>query len=207
MPVGTQAPLRRRLKPVPTPEPEIEAIEPDGGTGGIETAQVAERPALRAAKTDAREPLHESVHGEPRRTRRRKSEVNQDMFYVPLEEIPEGSSYEWKRFSINGQEDPFYLASMREQGWEPVNPKRHPTWVPPGYSQPHIIKGGLILMERPVELTGEARREQRMLAKTQMREAEQRLGMTPKDTLTRQHQGVEPRITKEYVRAVQVVEE
>ena len=59
-------------------------------------------------------------------------------------------------------------------------------------------------MERPLELTKDAQSEQRQLAKQQMREAEQRLGMTPKDTLTRNHQGVEPRITKEYVRAVPI---
>lgn len=207
MPVAAQAPLRRRLKPAPLPEPD-ELVNTLGEAPQLEeTAQVVERPTLRASKTDQREPLHEAVHGEARRTRRRKSSVQEDMFYVPLDEIPEGSSYEWKRFSVHGQEDPFYIAGMREQGWEPVNPKRHPTWVPPGYSQPHIIKGGMILMERPASLTDEARREQRMLAKTQIREAEQRLGMTPKGELTRQHSGVEPRIVKEYVRPIHVVED
>ncbi len=164
-----------------------------------------ERPPQHAAAT-TREPIHEAVHGEARRTRRRKSTVNEDMFYVPLAEIPEGLSYEWKRYSVHGQEDPFYIAQMREQGWEPVDPKRHPAWVPPGYNQPHLIKGGMLLMERPLELTLEARAEQRQLAKRQMREAEQRLGMTPKDTLTRQHPGVEPKITKEILRPIQIEE-
>ena len=165
------------------------------------------RPPQHVAAAETREPQHDPVHDTPRRTRRRKSTVFEDMFYIPVDEIPEGSSYEWKRWSVNGQEDPFYIAQMREQGWEPVNPKRHPTWVPPGYSQPHIIKGGQILMERPQELTNEARKEQRQLAKNQTVEAEQRLGMTPKDTLTRQHTGVEPRVVKEYKRPVQTIEE
>lgn len=164
------------------------------------------RPAQHVVRTDVREPQHEEVHAEPRRTRRRKATVNDDLFYIPRDEIPEGSSYEWKRHSVMGEEQPFYIASMREQGWEPVNPKRHPTWVPPGYNQPHIIKGGQILMERPIELTEEARREQRFEAKKQTREAEQRLGMTPRDTLTRDHAGVQPRVVKEYVRP-QVVED
>lgn len=179
-----EAPLtRRRLKPA-----------------------VVERPPQRATATDAREPMHETVHGAPRRTRRRKATVQEDMFYVPIDEIPEGSSYEWKRWSVNGLEDPFYIAQMREQGWEPVNPKSHPTWVPPGYSQPHIIKGGMILMERPQSLTDEAKAENRKLAKQQMREAEQRLGMTPKDTLTRDHEGVKPRLVKELMRPIQIDE-
>lgn len=171
----------------------------------IKTTPV-ERPPQHSASAPEREPLHEPNHDSSRRTRRRKSTVTDDMFYIPVEQIPEGSSYEWKRFSVHGQEDPFYIAQMREQGWEPVNPKRHPTWVPPGYSQPHIIKGGQILMERPQQLTDEARAEQRTLAKRQIREAEQRLGMTPKDTLTRDHEGVKARVTKEIMRPIPIEE-
>lgn len=141
---------------------------------------------------------HEPAHDSPRRTRRKKMTVHDDIFHIPVDEIPEGSSYEWKRYSVNGMEDPFYLAQMREQGWEPVDPKRHPTWVPPGYSQPHIIKGGQILMERPVELTNEARAEMTTLARRQVREAEQRLGKSEKGELGR----IEPRVTKELGRMV-----
>lgn len=147
-----------------------------------------------------REAQHVADHGEPRRIRRRKATVSEDKYYIPVDEIPEGSSYEWKRWSVMGQEDPYYLAQMREQGWEPVNPKRHPTWVPPGYSQDYIIKDGLILMERPIELTEEARAEQKVLARQQVREAEARLGRTPGNT----HQRLAPKITKEIMRQVPV---
>lgn len=163
---------------------------------------VIDREPQHPVGTDAREAARAPVHAEARRTRRRKSTSHEDQFHLPQEEIPEGLSYEWKRFSVYGQEDPFYLASMREQGWEPVSPKRHPNWVPPGYNQPHIIKGGQILMERPVELTLEAQAEQRQLARRQVVEAEQRLGMTPKGELTREHPDVKPRITKEVGRMV-----
>ena len=146
----------------------------------------ADRIPQHVAPAAAREPERETAHEQPRvRTRQRQSTVNDDPFYIPVEEIPEGSSYEWKRFSNVGQEDPFYIAQMRRQGWEPVDPKRHPNWVPPGYNQPNIIKNGQILMERPIELTRQAQAENRQLAKQQTVEAEQRLGMTPKDTLTR----------------------
>lgn len=149
-----------------------------------------------------REAQHEAGHSEPRRTRRRKATAVEDIFYIPVEEIPEGSSYEWKRWAVVGQEDPFYIAQMREQGWEPVDPKRHPSWLPPGYSQPYIIKGGQILMERPIELTEEARAEQKVLARQQVREAEARLGRTPGNT----HQRLAPKITKEIMRQVSVEE-
>ena len=168
---------------------------------------MVDRITPRVRTTDQREAQHQSVHAEPRaRSRRRKSTVNEDQFYIPVEEIPEGLSYEWKRVSNVGLEDPFYIAQMREQGWEPVDPRRHPNWVPPGYKEPCIIKGGLMLMERPIELTREAQAENRQLAKKQVREAEQRLGMAPKDTLTRNYPGVEPKLTKEYMRPVPIEE-
>jgi hypothetical protein len=129
-----------------------------------------------------------------------------DPYWIPLDEIPEGSSYEWKRFSNVGQEDPFYLAQMRRQGWEPVDPRMHPNWCPPGYSEPHIIKGGQILMERPMHLTREAVRESEEMAMQQVNEAEERLGRTPKDTMTREHPEVRPKIEKQMMRAVPVEE-
>jgi hypothetical protein len=145
-----------------------------------------------------------SAHEKPERTRRRKLLNADDQFYLPVEEIPEDVVYEWKRFSTMGQEDPFYIAQMREQGWEPVDPKRHPNWLPPGYQGPTIIKGGLILMERPIELQREARAEEKALASRQVREAEARLGVTPKGELTRNFPGVEPKISKDWVRPVMI---
>lgn len=144
---------------------------------------------------------HIEEHDAPReRTRRRKATVNEDAFFIPMDEIPEGSEYEWKRWSVSGQHDPFYIAQMREQGWEPVNPKRHPNWVPPGYTESHIIKNGMILMERPKELSEEARREIRQLSRRQVKEAEQRLGKTGDNELQRS----QPTLVKEMMRPVAI---
>lgn len=192
---------RRRIKPAPQPQLEDDEILEFEEAAPV---KVAERPVMRSTRTDTRDAGREPVHVKAR-TRRRKTTVSEDIFYIPVEEIPEGSSYEWKRHSVNGMEDPFYIAQLREQGWEPVDPKRHPSWVPPGYTQPYIIKGGQLLMERPIELTKEARTENRQLAKRQIVEAEQRLGMTPKDTLTRQHPDIAPRVSKEIGRMVPTV--
>lgn len=174
---------------------------------------------MQEAPTVQREPVHQprvigdreedhvSDHVAPRiRTRRSKSTVNEDQFYIPMDEIPEGLNYEWKRYENVGQQDPFYIARMREQGWEPVSPKMHPNWVPPGYKEPHIIKGGQILMERPMELTLEARKELRQLSKQQVVEAEQRLGMTGKGEATRELAEIAPRISKEMMRPVLIEE-
>lgn len=162
------------------------------------------RDALRvpAHQPKAKAANRESVHAAPVRTRRRKNVESEDQFWLPIDEIPEDTTYEWKRISVMGQEDPFYLARQREQGWEPVRADRHPNWLPPGYDQPHIIKGGLILMERPKELTDEARREERQLAKKQVREAEARLGMTPRGEMTRNFPGIQVGVQKEMMRPV-----
>jgi hypothetical protein len=162
---------------------------------------VKRTPVHQQRVVDKRVDNHVGDHA-PARTRRRKATVNEDQFFIPLEEVPHGLNYEWKRWSVSGQTDPFYIAQMREQGWEPVNPKRHPTWVPPGYNEPHIIKGGQILMERPMALTLEARKELQTLSKQQVKEAEQRLGLTPKGEATRELAEVAPRISKEMMRMV-----
>jgi hypothetical protein len=179
-----------------TPEADVYDDEPV-----IMRRQVRPRAPMHGPRLRGyREQDHQPDHTEPRRRRRRKATAVEDIYYIPVEEIPEGSSYEWKRWTVIGQEDPFYIAQMREQGWEPVSPKRHPTWVTPDWKLPYIIKGGMILMERPIELTEEARAEQRTLARQQVREAEARLGRTPGNT----HQRLAPKVTKEVMRMVSV---
>lgn len=177
-------------------------------------AAVAERTAHRTPEhiappaAQARGATHFSEHDKPRirtRSRHRSSDVD-NPFYVPVDEIPEGLTYEWKRHAVVGQENAFYLAQMRRQGWEPVDPRNHPNWVPPGYDRPDIIKEGLILMERPVELTREAQEENREKSHQMVAEAEGRLGMAPKDTLSRQHPKLNNRVVKEWGRSIPVEE-
>jgi hypothetical protein len=162
------------------------------------------------AQDEQHEPEHAAAHVNTRlRKRSRNSTLNrEDPFYVNMAAIPADVSVEWKRVSNVGAEDPFYIARMREQGWEPVDPREHPDWVPvpPGYDKNTIIKEGLILMERPMELTREAQAENKMAAEQQVREAEQRLGKTPKDTATRDLPEVAPRIHKEVGRMIAVEE-
>lgn len=224
----------RKRAPAPAPQMIDDGIEP-GATGpGIADTVSQEQPAAPrrgrppnvppkaapnadrgpvhvAAATDEREASHEPAHASPRvRTRQSHATAQANPFDLPKDEIPEGSSYEWKRFSVSGQSadhDPFYLASMRRQGWEPVDPRRHPNWVPPGYDKTSIIRDGQILMERPIELTNEARQEQKQMARQQMREAQERLGLAPKDTMTRDFEGIRPRVQQEYMRPVATIEE
>jgi hypothetical protein len=141
--------------------------------------------------TANREPMHMT------RTRRRRYSNTEDRYALPLDEIPEGSSYEWKRFSVKGEEDPFYLTAQREQGWEPVDPKRHPNWLPDNFSGSAIIKDGLILMERPMELTLQAREEQETSSRKQVRDQEKQLMQRPAD-----HPFIKPKVKSEMMRQV-----
>jgi hypothetical protein len=177
---------------------------PAPGAPKAPAAPAAHRPAQHvSAENQHAEAQHQTAHTPPRvRARHRKRHAVSDEFYIPIEEIPEGLSYEWKRFSVYGQQDPFYLAQMREQGWDPVPPSRHPNWLPPGYNEPHIIKGGQILMDRPIELTEQARAEAFFEANKQIREAEQRLGKSAPGEGPRDDPRVAPNVVKEIGRMV-----
>lgn len=172
----------------------------------IEDEVLPQEPAPQAAparmKLRTNNVAYDAEPAKPKRTRRRKATVNEDMFFVPVEEIPDGLVYEWKRWTNVGQEDPYYIAQQREQGWEPVPPSRHPTWVPPGYKEAFIIKGGQILMDRPLELHNEAKAELEQLSKRMVREAEQRLGRTGSGELERTAS-----LKKEMMRPIMTAEE
>jgi hypothetical protein len=80
-----------------------------------------------------------------------------DKFAIPKRFIPEGWTYEWKNYSVYGQENPQYLSSVFRTGWAPVPASRHPELIYIGYIGEAIIKDGMILVERPEEITREAR--------------------------------------------------
>ena len=173
--------------------------------------RIADRPPQRPAGSDTREPQHDANHVKPRvrtRTRLTNTLPTTHDSYINFANIPDDTSLEWKLFSCAGQEYPFHLQAMRKQGWEPVNPQEHPDWLnlPPNFKDSTVVIDGLILVERPKSLTDQAREDDRMASKQRMREAEQRLGFTPRDTLTRDHEGAKPRIDKQYMRPMQVEE-
>ena len=121
------------------------------------------------------EPMREA---EPVRERKRKRPGNVDEFYIPENMIPPGSSYEWKRSTVYGASDPGYDMSLRENGWLPVDSSRMPGWMPDGYAGP-VIRKGMILMERPIELTEEARMEQADEAFRAIRAKEEQMASQP----------------------------
>jgi hypothetical protein len=109
-----------------------------------------------------------------------------DEFFIDPRDIPPGWSYEWKRKTVLGQEDPAYMVSLARKGWEPVPASRHPHMMPEGWvSTATIERKGLILMERPLELTEEQREIDRRAAINQVRQKEQQLAAAPAGTFER----------------------
>ena len=177
------------------------AIE-QNGKPPIPPVKAAARPSEHVSATDQRaEAKREPEHAEARRQRRQRGPaVVADDFDFPLDQIPPHLDYQWKRFSVYGEENPFYMAKMRAQGWEPVPASRHLNLLPPGYNAPHIIRGGMMLMDTPKEFVEEARAEMYSAANRQVVTAEQRLGVTPKGELSRDL--VTPRVVKEVGRMI-----
>ncbi len=146
------------------------------------------RPALR-------EPVRE-VRAEPSRIRHKDTGGR---FYIPpeyLARLPD-RSVEWKRYTVLGQEDPAYQLDLKRAGWEPVQSHQMPGLMPQGHKGA-IIRDGLILCERPQELTNEARAEDLAEANDRIRNSERRLGISGPGEMTRDHPLVQPRINKSF---------
>ena len=90
------------------------------------------------------------------------------------------------------------MVQLAQTGWEPVPADRHPELMPKGYKGADIMRKGQILMERPEELTAEARMYERRAAAAQVRNKEAQLNQAPDGTLTRDHALARPKISKGY---------
>lgn len=112
------------------------------------------------------------------RERKRKGGQIADRYELPEDMLADftarGMSVEWKRETLIGANDPSYDVFLREQGWEPVDGDRFPGFVMAGHQGP-IRRDGMILMERPVELTQEAMAEDRDNARRAVAIKEQQL--------------------------------
>jgi hypothetical protein len=93
---------------------------------------------------------------------------------------PAHMDYGWKRMTIAGQEDTEHLINCDENGWLPVPPERHPELAGRRTKGSEIVRGGLVLMERPKEITEEARNLDKFAASHQVASQVQRLGLEGK---------------------------
>ena len=128
-------------------------------------AVTAEDPRERAARRTAELKGHASDLGDD----------GHDEYYIELGIIPDGWSYEWKVRTVLGAEDPAHQVALARKGWEVVPASRHPELMPMGYKGVEITRKGMVLMERPMEITQEAQNASLRRARMQMRDKEAQL--------------------------------
>jgi hypothetical protein len=170
---------------------------------------MVEENTYKVEKASARKDVREAIREEDPRERaaKRAEQIRQqrgdadidsiDEFYIDPRSVPDGWSYEWKRHTFLGKEDPSYQVQVARGGWEPVPASRHPEMMPTG-NYTIIERKGQILMERPLSLTIEARDVELRRARNQVRAKEAQLSATPDGTMTREHDRVKPTVKKSY---------
>lgn len=112
-----------------------------------------------------------------------------DKFYIDPKCIPDGWSYEWKRFTTLGKEDPSYQVAMAHKGWEAVPASRHPNMMPLGFQGNTIEREGMLLMERPLEITNEAKARDLRIARGQVEGKQAQLSGAPVGHFERDNKG------------------
>jgi len=191
-----------RVKPA-APQSQAEAVFGDiqvNTAPAVPEAPVAapERPAMRPTMREE----------DPRaRAARRAAELRghlgdldegTDEFYIDPDSVPDGWSYEWKRKTVFGAEDPAYSVAVARRGWEAVPADRHPEMMPRGMTAATIERKGMVLMERPKEITNEVRDNDKRAARRAIQAKEEQLRNAPQGQFERDHPQVRPRLNKSY---------
>lgn len=117
-----------------------------------------------------------------------------DKYEIDPSIIPDGMTYEWKRAFNMGKEDRRNLADAMRNKWAFVPADRHPEIggedqadMVDGHVNPHvghIVVDGLVLMERPVNITDFVRRDDQHRARSQVAQSVERLKLVPEGTLS-----------------------
>lgn len=93
----------------------------------------------------------------------------EDKFHFDRSIIPAGWDYQWKTKTIKGWEWIDHQVELAQNGWEPVPPQRHDgMFMPKGYKGATIERLGMILMERDMRLTLQARKADAVQAHEQV---------------------------------------
>ncbi len=162
----------------------------------VRTERAEKQQAVRTPVRSATGRIEVTGHDGEILTRKRPS--HEDKYYIPREIIPEGWDYQWNRKSVYNQIDTSELILMSENGWRPVPAERHPGMFMPVGAKGEIERDGLVLMERPMALTLEARAEEKLKADGLIRAQSELLGQRLPDSFNNQHPGVRPVINRTY---------
>jgi len=152
------------------------------------------RPQMRPEATSAEESPRDRAArkaAELRAHRNGEMDDGTDEFFVEPGIIPDGWTYEWKTKTILGAEDPAHQVKLARDGWEAVPASRHPEMMPAGYKGVEITRKGMVLMERPSEITEEVRTLELRRARLQVRAKEEQLSAAPAGHFERSNKGNE----------------
>lgn len=162
---GAAAPAPKTEAPLLTPKPP---------------KRRAGRPPHARMQATAARPGAERPEPRPEGPRlQRKRRRTENRFHIDPALIPPGMSWEWKAEKVLGQQQDDHLAQLRENHFKPVDQGKHPSVV--------VRKDGMILMERPLYLTQDAKREDLQAAIDQVRSVGATINDTPSGTMTRNH--------------------
>jgi len=138
-----------------------------------------ERQPVRKTTRDTVRPNAVVAHDREGNPVYRKRDQSADPFAVPDELKDPNYDLQWCRVSVLGQEDLPHQIELQEQGWRFVqadSPRWNGRMMPKGYKG-NIFREGLALMERPMVLTEEARRESAMKVREQSKNQREQFGM------------------------------
>ena len=90
---------------------------------------------------------------------------------------PDGWSYQWNTVTVFNNADVVMgqQMAMRDNGWRPVPAERHPGSFVPFGKTGDIVRDGMRLEERPLEMTLEAQAEENAVARRQMQDRDESL--------------------------------
>jgi hypothetical protein len=166
----------------------------DFGTPGV-LPQTGFREGPRSEEVSQMRPEFNAprIEIDPSRRRMRTSEAVIDPFdisdimraYAPTRGDPKRGNidreidFNWKRYETYGKKDFAEQRAYHDQGWREVMHESFPgRFAPPGAKGPIVVKD-MILMERPMRLTVQARNEEILAANRAMRVNQTNMAMTP----------------------------
>jgi hypothetical protein len=204
-PALSAAPRRGRPPNIPRPQ----GIAPNTPAEAVRQALAPDAPlppATQTANAPLRaEPATPVALEDPRaRAARRAFELREhlgsldkgdDEYAIDPRIIPDGWSYEWKRRTVlmadrDDGANASYMVLTQQRGWEAVPTSRHPDMMPRGHNPSAAIeRKGMVLMERPLEITKEVENIERNKARAQVGQKEAQLNNAPPGTFGRDNKG------------------
>ena len=131
------------------------------------------------AQAPTRTPQRAPQRGQQKRTPTGRIAFSDDVYAVDRDMLPPHMDYQWITKSVIGDEGGKVRANyvkMTMNGWEPVDGSLVPQY---GIESGEVNIGGLVLMQRPMEMTVEAREEEYAKATTQVSTQINRLNAIP----------------------------